>query len=90
LQRQVSPSSNRQPTSVKKVRELSSASSSFTRQHRPHPSQTLYHSDFVIFSNGLRFQNGISSWAMVVAFRGEILWTVPAPGVSLHLVTIAP
>jgi hypothetical protein len=34
------------------------------RQHLPQPSQRLSHSEFVILSNGLRFQNGISasSW----------------------------
>src|SRR5580704_9288760 len=40
------------------------SSSSLLRQHLPQPSQRLSHSEFVILSNDLRFQNGISasSW----------------------------
>src|SRR3954469_2492367 len=63
-QRQLCGSSSWQPTSVKYVREESSASSSLTRQQRPHPSQRLSHSESVISFNDLRCQNGLSSAPM--------------------------
>jgi hypothetical protein len=54
----------------------------------------LSHSDFVICSNDLRFQNGMSSGAMMLAFRdlAKIRGRCPPPGdrqrpaFSLHLV----